>query len=360
MKKCLAILFVGSLLCWSPTVAKASVQFVRQAGTTLTLGGQPYTFAGFNIYMAASGGKCGGPINLPQVLSLLPNGIVFRLWAFQDFYTSTGYFNTSQFDNALSAAAAHGDKIIPVLANQYNYCENQTKTLSWYQSGYQTVVNPGERFSYRQYAAIMAHKYANNPTIAMWQLVNEGEAVNADGTCTESAALPALQGFAATVARVVHNWDPNHLVSLGTLAGWSGGGYQWCGAQNGDYQTLMGTPGIQVCDYHDYGFPTEPLGRPTAPNLTSALQMCNAVGKPLMVGETGIYATDNSQLPARASAFQAKFSAQFQAGSVGELIWCWANSANYVLPPADPDYSVFPGDPSLNVPRAYINPAQVS
>lgn len=324
------------------------MQYVKQSGTTLTLGGQPYTFAGINIYMAASGGKCGGTINLPQVLSLLPNGIVFRLWAFQNFFVNSGAFDTTQFDNALSAAAAHNDKIIPVLYNQYNYCEAQTKTLSWYRTGYLTTVNSGELYSYEWYAAKMAHKYANNPTIAMWQLVNEGEAVNADGTCTESAALTALRYLAAAVGDVVHWYDPNHLVSLGTVAGYSGAGYQWGGAQNNDYQTLKGTIGINVCDYHDYGYPTYPLGNPNAPNLTSALQMCHAVGKPLMVGEAGIYATDPTQLPARASEFQAKFSAQLQAGSVGDLIWCWANSATYTLPAADPDYSV-PGHPSLSI-----------
>jgi hypothetical protein len=38
---------------------------------------------------------------------------------------------------------------------------------------------------------------------------------------------------------------------------------------------------------------------------------------------------------------------------VGELIWDWAVKAAYVSPASDPDYGVFPGDPSLAVLTAF-------
>ena len=68
-----------------------------------------------------------------------------------------------------------------------------------------------------------------------------------------------------------------------------------------------------------------------------------------MVAETGIFATSSSELAARAADFKAKFAAQFQAGVVGELMWCWTVSPDYVVPVADPDYGISPGDPSLGV-----------
>jgi hypothetical protein len=195
----------------------------------------------------------------------------------------------------------------------------------------------------------MSH-YAGNPTIAMWQLVNEGEAVNGDGSCDESAALPALLAFSNDVGGLAHRLDPSHLVSPGILAGYSGGGRgQWCGARDSDYQTLMASPGIDICDYHDYGYPTEPMGRPFGPNLASAIRMCHAVGKPIMVAETGIYADSPAGLAPRAAQFSAKFSAQFQAGVVGELMWTWAVKPAYVVPDGDPNFGIFPGDPSLAV-----------
>jgi mannan endo-1,4-beta-mannosidase len=305
--------------------------------------------------MAASGGtpsSCGGEL-YPDVgvpLSNMPDGIVFRFWAFQNFFVSNGSFDWTNFDQVLAIAAAHGDKVIPVLANQYDYCDT-AKDLAWYQNGYANTVEPGDLVTYRQYVADVVSRYTDNPTIAMWQLVNEGEAVNDDGTCDEPAALSALLAFSNDVGGMIHALDPNHLVSLGTVEGYSGagGGAQWCGAANGDYQTLMASPGNDVCDYHDYGYPSDPMGIPSPFGLATAIEMCHADGKPIMVAETGIYAANSAGLAQRAAQFSAKFSAQFQAGVVGELMWCWAVDPAYVVPDADPDYGIFPGDPALAV-----------
>ena len=286
--------------------------------------------------------------NVGVPLSDMPDGTVFRFWAFQNFFVSGGSFNWANFDQVLQIAAAHDDKVIPVLANQYDYCDT-AKDLAWYQSGYETTVDPGDIVPYREYVADVVTRYADNPTIAMWQLVNEAEAVNSDGSCDESAALSALLAFSNDVGGMVHSLDPNHLVSLGTVAGYSGSSAQWCGAANGDYQTLMASPGNDVCDFHDYGYPDDPMGQPFAPDLASAIQMCHADGKPIMVGETGIYADSAAELASRAAEFSAKFSAQFQAGVVGELMWCWAVEPDYVLPDSNPDYGIAPGDPSLGV-----------
>jgi hypothetical protein len=183
----------------------------------------------------------------------------------------------------------------------------------------------------------------------MWKMVNEGETVNSDGSCNEPAALSALLSFSNNVGGVIHALDPNHLVSLGVLAGYSGSGAQWCGAANGDYQTLMASSGNDVCDFHDYGYPDDPMGMPVTPDFATALEMCQADGKPLMVAETGIMADATSDLASRATEFEAKFSAQFSAGVVGELMWAWTPEPNFVYPQQDADYGEFPGDPSLGV-----------
>ena len=224
----------------------ASSGLVKQSGTRLMLSGQPYRFTGMNIYMAASGGtpsSCGGAL-YPDVgvpLSRMPKGTVVRFWAFQNFFVSKRSFDWTNFDRVLRIAAAHGDKVIPVLANQLDYCDGAGKDLSWYQRGYRFSIRSGDRVSYRDYVEAVVARYAGNPTIAMWQLVNEGEARNSNGTCDESAALGALLAFSKDVGGLAHRLDPGHLVSLGVLAGWAGGGQgQWCGASNADYRTLDG------------------------------------------------------------------------------------------------------------------------
>jgi mannan endo-1,4-beta-mannosidase len=327
--------------------------FVGRSGTTLTLQGKPYRFTGINIYMAASGAtpsSCGGELypNIGTPLSQMPRGTVVRFWAFQNFFVSHGSFNWANLDQVLSIAQANGDKVIPVLANQYDYCDT-AKDLPWFQSGYRTQVEQGDLVTYRDYVKAIVSRYSGNTTIAMWQLVNEGEAVNSDGSCQEAQALAALLGFARDIGGLVHILDPNHLVSLGTVAGYSGSGSQWCGAMNGDYQTLMASSGIDVCDYHDYGYPGDPLGMPNPPNLTSATQMCRADGKPMMVGETGILADNPLALLQRAAEFRVKFQMQFLAGVSGELMWCWAVKPDYVIPDSDADYGIAPGDPALSL-----------
>ena len=333
--------------------------FVERSGATLTLNGQPYRFTGINIYMAASGNtpsSCGGELypNVGVPLSELPRGIVIRFWAFQNFFVSNGSFHWANLDRVLAIAAAHGDKVLPVLANQYDYCDGPEKTLQWYQSGYSTSVGPGDLVPYQNYVADVVRRYSSNPTIALWQLVNEASAIDSDGSCSESVAFHALYSFSNSIGTMIHKIDPNHLVSLGTPGGYagSGNGAQYCGGADRDYQMLMSSPGNDVCDYHDYGYPSYPMGVPNKHGLASAIQMCRADDKPIIVAETGIAADAPAALAKRAAEFRAKFAAQFQAGVVGELLWEWVVKPDYVLPDSDPDYGIAPGDPSLDVLRS--------
>jgi len=160
-------LLAGSLLLVGTVAAQVfrdgsqPAAFVTRKGTSLTLEGKPFVFKGINIYMAASGGtpsSCGGELypNVGVPLSDMPRGIVIRLWAFQNFFVSDGKFDWTNLDQVLTIAAAHGDKVIPVLANQYDYCDGPAKDLAWYQHGYDTTVAPGDITTYRQYVATIA------------------------------------------------------------------------------------------------------------------------------------------------------------------------------------------------------------
>jgi mannan endo-1,4-beta-mannosidase len=340
----------GLLVGGQGTPPLAASEFVKSVGTHLTLGPQPYRFEGLNIYMAASRGQCGGTVRLNRVLDQIGSRQnVFRVWFFQSFAVSHGRFDWHTFNHVLITAKSHHERVIVTLANESDYCDGPLKTLAWWQQGYRSTVFPGDLVTYRQWVADVVSRYKSNPTIAMWQLVNEGEAVNNDGSCDEPVALSAMLIFSSDVGGMVHSLDPNHVVSLGTPAGYSGYGLQWCGAENGDYQVLMASPGNDVCDFHDYGYPTEPMGDPQAPDLATAIQMCHADDKPIMVAETGILVTSPQKLKMRARELRAKFDAQFRAGVVGELMWSWVNASTFVLPATPEDYGIGPGDPSLRI-----------
>jgi hypothetical protein len=63
------------------------------------------------------------------------------------------------------------------------------------------------------------------------------------------------------------------------------------------------------------------------------------------MGETGIAGVGG--LGTRASDFQAKFTAQFSAGVVGELMWIWRTSSQGGS--SLTDYHIGPGDPALQL-----------
>ena len=152
--------------------------------------------------------------------------------------------------------------------------------------------------SYRDFVAEIVNRYRDDPTILAWQLVNEPEV----GDCSvvpEPTAHDLLKSFAADVSGLIKSIDPHHLVSLGTL------GTGQCGAQGGDYEDVMSVPTLDLCEYHDY----QPGAMPGDQwnGLQVRLDQCNALHKPLIVGEVGIRPSDvGGTLAARASTLDGQ------------------------------------------------------
>jgi hypothetical protein len=82
-----------------------------------------------------------------------------------------------------------------------------------------------------------------------------------------------------------------------------------------------------------------------ANGLQARIADCRSLDKPLFVGETGITTSSAGSLDARAALWETKFTAQFKAGVVGELIWTWRDSAHGGS--SLTDYEVGPQDPAL-------------
>jgi hypothetical protein len=151
-----------------------------------------------------------------------------------------------------------------------------------------------------------------------------------------------LRSFAADVSDLIKSIDPNHLVSLGTM----GGGQ--CGAQGAEYQSVHDPPSIDFCEYHDYS-PDATMPGDQWNGLQVRLDQCAILNKPLLVDETGIRPSDvGGSLQARVDAFRAKFTAQFNAGVVGELVWAWDKDGSTL-----DNYDVGPGDPVLTLLAAF-------
>ena len=329
----------------TPTPTGSSSGFVGRSGTQLTLGGKPFVFTGFDIYQANSRSNCSYTMGTGTALdtaltNIGSNNEVFRSWFYQRLATPNGARDWTAFDHTLAVAKAHGMKVIATLADQWGSCESPTsqyKWASWYQGGYMTQVLPGNTVPYRQYVQEIVSRYKNDPTIAMWQIMNEAE-IKVDNTST-CGNTTDLYNFAADVSGLIKSIDPNHLVSLGTM------GAGQCGSQGADYQKLHSLPNIDVCEYHDYGHETEAMPS----HLAADISTCNALNKPIFVGEAGIKASDvGGTLADRAAAFNAKLAAQMPAGVRGFLIWSWNNNGSQTS-----GWEVGAGDPLLPVLAKY-------
>ncbi len=268
------------------------------------------------------------------------------MWLFQDMEVVNGAVNWSFIDSVLATAEARGFKVIPVLDNSDRYCmvPNKAKTDTWYQGGYNQI-EQGNIMSYHDWVQAVVSRYASNPTIAMWMLMNEAQDPTSSGTCP-SNATSTLETFATTIGGLIHSIDPNHLVALGTR-----GVQADCGADSPtDYQQVMSSPGIDVCEMHEYD--SASAGFSTV--FKNDLAACNSLGKPTIVGEAGIKTTSNITTSVRAADFDKKISTQFGAGVSGFLTWVWLDPNDVTITKVP--YAIVTGDPTLPILGKYSPP----
>jgi mannan endo-1,4-beta-mannosidase len=332
-------------------VALGDGGFIRRDGRHLVLAGSTYRFTGLNIYNANSRNNCWYSLGAGRALkrslhTLGPAQNVFRAWFFQSEATTNGKRDWSAFDHTLKVAKRAGDRVIPVLINQWGQCETWTdyaagyKTEAWYRLGYKTTpTSPGMPDTYRAWVRHVVTRYRDNPTILAWQMVNEAEDKTSYGGGCSPTAGPTLRTFAADISALIKSIDPNHLVSIGTI------GSGQCGSAGAQYETLHALRNVDLCEYHDYSTAAMPGDQWNG--LETRIAQCHAVGKPLFVGESGVKTSASRSPKRRAALFGRKLTAQFDAGVVGELLWDWRNARHGGT--ASAGYEIGPHDPALDV-----------
>lgn len=334
----LAVVLLGATGCGSNVD-----NFVTRSGSSFELGGQPFRFVGYNLYDAAATDiySCKPSTRLSErrltkLLQLAHDeggASVLRFWAYQT-YTDGGRDFTG-IDRVISAARKAGMKVIPVLEDGPGNCttgqDNVAKSAyegdTWYTTGY-TKPYGSARISYRDYVRVVAQHYRDEPTILGWMMMNEAETRQ-----RVAGDRPALADFAADVSSVIKSVDQRHLVTLGTQSNGAPG------ASGADFATVYATPGLDWAEVHDwgrYGADDQPmpgsvngqLPDPTsaqcvdrAAQIACSFALAVGLGKPLVVGEAGITATDYASRRRRAEQLSAKAKAAFAAGADGYLPW---------------------------------------
>jgi hypothetical protein len=345
---------------------------IGASGGNLTLNGQIYRFTGTNAYELATdwgtNAGCGTEVTdaeLDQLFSSLRPDSLIRFWAFQATMATnakTGQIDWGPIDRVFAAAAAYGQRLIPVLTDQGGTCDGgHWQDPSWYDGGFeQTFDDPSGTggvdltpLSYWDYLQDIVNRYKDSPALGLWEPISEAEAstcppqdqpLNCSGhqTCPdEAAAAQAMRHFFDVVGAEIHTLDPDHLVESGLL------GSGQCGTSGADYQYVSTSPGIDVLSYHDYYDASVAVGGDQWNGLNVRFAQAAAVDKPIIGGEAGIEAgpADGCLSDAvRASDMADKIQAQLQAGSSGVLVWDWVPTATQPC-----SYDVAPGDPLMSV-----------
>ena len=319
-------------------------EFISVAGTELQLQGEEFPFIGFNVYGLANDEEifaCGPSANhgenpnlyLDSLFSTLSEQGVnaVRFWAFQGF--TNGGADFSSFDRVINYAEQYNVKLIPALENHRDDCtEGGEKPSGWYQEGY---LHPYGDYplSYREYVERVVTRYRNEPTILLWQIMNEAESEDAD----------ALYNFTVDISGLIHSLDENHIVSLGTI------GRGQAGTAGENFVRLHSIDTIDIVEAHDYNSPEVAWPSSGSNSINRAFEVAQSLNKPFFIGESGISVDSDTSAEERALLFDAKISAASERGVVGYLIWQWDNSEENYGSGCDGGYCVTEGDPVLGV-----------
>ncbi|HSW88398.1 MAG TPA: cellulase family glycosylhydrolase [Candidatus Saccharimonadales bacterium] len=342
--------------------------YVSAVGTNLYVSGERYQFTGVNAFNLGSytgNAGCGGQANDLDAFfaQLRPNSTV-RMWAYQGSITTnttTKQTDWTGLDRVVAAAQKDGIKLILVLSDQAGTCDDgHWKDQAWYAGGYAQAFNDTGNgltpLPYLDYVKLVVARYKDSPTIAMWEPVNEPESSdcqNAQGsacytkeTCNEGTARIALRSFFDTVGGAIKSIDKNHLVSSGVI------GNGQCGVQFEDYQYVHESPGIDVASYHDYGSNDQAMPGDEWNGLQKRLNQMTLISKPLIIGEVGMLAKDNTagciSYASRRDKLKAKMDAQFKAGIAGFMPWDLSGGVSAVC-----NYDIVDNDPTIALLRDY-------
>jgi endo-1,4-beta-mannosidase len=235
--------------------------------------------------------------------------------------------------------AAH-IKVIPILGNNWvdcdyigarpSYCGSTSSGKgctgttcgnSWYDTGY-TTPSDGYSVSYQAWATEVVSRYAGNPAIAAWEILNEPW-----GHC--------VHNFFVDMSTRIRAADPTTPISLG---GSESGGW--------DFRAENSLPNVTWTTFHYYGHALEALPASEQTDLSIAAWL----GKPFYVGENGIQASDlpdgACDTQERADLFTQKIAASFAAGAIGYMPWVFsytqaAGSCSHNFGPSSPVMQIF-------------------
>jgi len=279
---------------------------------------------GFNIHSLAKD----TPGNIANILNYLATNCqtnIVRIFGFEGW---GGYDNIQKVLNA----APPGMKFIIALED-FPYGPALNNPGAWFGGGY--------RNSYRPYVQRVVSRYAGDPRILVWEIMNEPHCKG------DTGCLPALYSFMQDISQLIKSIDPSTHVSPGFM----GGHIPWS-----EYERINNLPGITATSCH-YNSDVN--------NVGTCLEAANHRGSTsfFYVGEAGYMAPgpapdgsctspgcqnmcDAGTLQQRAATIQADMG-QLAGVADAFLIWQFSPEGSPFL--ICDKFSVFPGDPVCQI-----------
>ncbi len=265
-------------------------------GDRIMRNGQPWWFLGYNSFVWS--GDCGDDderMSAEDVdawfASMRDDGHgAVRLFFFDGW-------DIERLDAAVESARENDIYLTITLDDAIAGCGESEKTSDWF-------ADQGERDTFRNHMTTVLERYRGESTIAWFEYFNEPDF--ADG---------ALRVFYDEMGAVADGVDPGRLFSSGTIAPYSVG-------EDRDFLAINESPGVDIASLHEYD--ENEVESNHGPDTRA-----NSAGKPVIVGEFGIYASESGDgcdrdFAERAEQFGAKAGAYTAgAGYVGALAWAW-------------------------------------
>jgi mannan endo-1,4-beta-mannosidase len=318
--------------------------FVRVDGASFVVGDKPFAFVGANLNVMHGADERARAAD--TIAAARDDGLtVARVWALgEGDDTSPPWARTNQLwriapamwldggprqlDRVLAAARARGLRVIVTLANYWDDFGGIRQYLAWARLPVDTFDARDRFFSderlravYRAHVArlvdrvnsVTGVRYADDPTIFAWELMNESQVATAAGAT-------ARRGWIDEMASFIKAHDANHLVTPGVM------GYT-SRVERAEWLAVCRLPTVDYCDSHLYAETTD---RVTSRERLQAyiddrVQLARHVAhKPIVFGEFG-FRTDAAGYLAqpRADWFAAFLERALYDGAGGALAWIY-------------------------------------
>lgn len=186
-----------------------------------------------------------------------------RFWCF--FPTSI-----EKIEKLISSAKKYSVKLIPVLADRWNYNQKFAINSEWYIKGYKE--------NYLPYVLELAKYFKNAEEILIWELINE----------PETEKFEYLYNFCLDVTQKIKEVNNNHLISIGTIGGIGDKfGNQFSRFNSSLFGKLYSIKGLDIVSLHDYSYDSTLFDRVEIYFYFSGKQnfakFLNTLNKPLVI-----------------------------------------------------------------------------